>query len=98
MCSMWYAKRMFKGQKDEIFDEIQDYLSTPEGQQSIRNLGTIFAQGINKGIGLGDTALKGKTFGIDNRIIYELIQRFGPKITDKAISKEGENTPSDSFG
>lgn len=98
MCSMWYAKRMFKGQKDEILDEIQDYLSSPEGQQSIRNLGTILAQGIGKGIGLGGSPLKGKTFGIDNRIIYELIQRFGPKITDKALSKEDQSSTSDSFG
>ena len=98
ICNMYAAKRLIKSEKEEIFDEILDYLGTPEGQQSVRNLGTLFSQGISKGIGLGGSALKGKTFGVPNVIIARILDQYMPKKTGEAISKEQQGTPSDSFG
>jgi len=94
------AKHVINSQKDEIFDEILEYLSSPEGQQSIRNLGTIFAQGIGKGIGIGGSPLKGKTFGIPNVMLYEIWGeikgRMGKK-GEKTISEEGPSSSGGKF-
>lgn len=92
------GKKLIKGQKDEIFDEILEYLGSPEGQQSVRNLGTIFAQGISKGIGLGDAPLKGKTFGIQNWLIKEGIDRIFPEKGKKPISKEKQEISVNPLG
>ena len=96
------AKRTIKTEKEALFEEIPDkiigYLSTPEGQQSVRNLGTLFSQGISKGIGLGDSPLKGKTFGIPNVVLMRILDQYMPKKTKEAISKEPQSDSSESFG
>jgi len=94
------AKTVVRSQKDEIFDEIQDYLSSPEGQQSIRNIGEIFAQGISKGIGLGGKVRGGKTFGVPNEFIAQILAKFmggKGKEEETKISEEGHSTPSGKF-
>jgi len=92
------GKRLINSQKEAIFDEILDYLSTPEGQESVRNLGQIFASGIAKGIGIGGLKRGGKTFGIPNQFLEPILEKIIGKIGDKAISKETQDTSSDSFG
>lgn len=95
ICSMYAAKRLIKSQKDEIFDDILAYLSTLEGQQSVRNLGTIFAQGIAKGIGIGGLKRGGKTFGIPNQFLEPILEKILGKIGDKPISKEQPSSSSE---
>ena len=92
------GKMLIKNQKDVIFDEILDYLSSPEGQLSVRNLGQIFAQGIAKGIGIGGLKRGGKTFGIPNEFLMPIVEKIVGKIGDKAITKETSSSSSDPFG
>lgn len=98
ICSIYAAKRMIKTQKDEIFDEILDYLGSPEGQVSVRNLGTIFAQGISKGIGLGGKVRGGKTFGIPNEFLYTILEKYMGKKTEGVKSEGNVESNGGKFG
>jgi len=88
LVTYFVGKKLINNSFQDKFDEILDYLSTPEGQASVRNVGTIFAQGIGKGIGIGGTPLKGKTFGMPNALLYEIWTEMKGKIGKKAISEE----------
>lgn len=94
----YLGKRLVNSQKEEVKEEILDYLSSPEGQLSIQNLGQIFASGIAKGIGLGGKLRGGKTFGIPNELLYRLLDRYMVKKGDKAITEEPPSSSSDPFG
>ena len=97
LITYFVGKKLINTGFQDKFDEILDYLSTPEGQQSVRNLGTLFSQGITKGIGLGDSPLKGKTFGISNAVLFEILNRFKVGTGEKAINKEPQSSSSDPF-
>jgi len=97
ICTYLLGKRLLNKGFDDKFNDILDYLSTPEGQESVRNLGTIFAQGIGKGIGIGGTPLKGKTFGIPNTLLYEVWGEIKGKIGKKAISEETQVSSGGKF-
>ena len=97
MVSMYAAKRMVKQQKEEIKDEIHDYLSSQEGQASIFNLGQIFGAGIGKGIGLKGKLRGGKIFGMPIEVVMPFIEKFIGKKTEGAISKESQESSSDPF-
>lgn len=98
LVTYFVGKKLINTGFSDKFDEILDYLSTPEGQQSVRNLGTLFSQGITKGIGAGASPLKGKTFGIPNSILLRIVDQFMPQKGDKAKSKETPLSSSESFG
>lgn len=96
------AKRAIKGEKETLFQEIPDkiiaYLSTPEAQQNLRNVGIIMASGIVKEFGLDGAIPKGKTWGIPNVLLFKIADKFVGKKTDKAKSDETSNTSSGKFG
>lgn len=102
MGSYMLAKRMIKSEKEALFQEIPDkivaYLSTPEAQVNLRNVGIIMASGVVKELGLSGLAPKGKTWGIPNVLLFKFADRLLPKKGDKAISKENEGTTSGKFG
>lgn len=89
------SKKVIKNQKEELFQEIPDkilaYLSTPEAQTNLRNVGIIMASGIAKQFGVDGSALKGKTFGIPNVVFIPFAQKLMAKLEDKAIKKESQD-------
>jgi len=93
--SYFVGKRLVNSQKEDIKEEILDYLSSPEGQLSIRNLGTIFGQGIAGGIGLKGKVRGGKIFGFPAEVVIPIVEKLMGKIGDKAISKEAPSSSSD---
>lgn len=93
---------MIKSQKEELFQEIPekiiDYLSTPEAQTNLRNVGIIMASGIVKQMGLDGAIPKGKTWGIPNVLLFKFADKIIGKKADKDKSEESSSSSSDPFG
>ena len=95
------AKLVIRGQKDEILDDIEDYIASPEGQQSIYTLGVVFGKGIQQGIGLKGMTKGKKLFGIPAQIWEPLAEKYLPQLFKQGetkISEEREGTGGGKFG
>lgn len=86
------GKKLINRGKDVLLDEIIDYLSTPEGQQNIYVVGTIFGKGIQNGLGLkGAFKPKGKIFGFPADLVLPFIKRFIPSLESDETPKSTKN-------
>jgi len=95
------AKKLIKDQKDEVLDTFEDYIASPEGQQSIYTLGVLFGKGIQQGIGLKGKLKGGKIAGIPISFIQPFVDKFLGKYMKEGETKISEERPStsrDKFG
>lgn len=92
------AKKLIKDQKDEVLDTFEDYIASPEGQQSIYTLGLIFGKGVQQGIGLKGTLKGKKLFGIPAAIWQPIVEKYLPSIIKGDETKISEERPSSGGG
>jgi len=92
------AKKLIKDQKDEILDTFEDYIASPEGQQSLYTLGLIFGKGVQQGIGLKGKVKGGKIFGLPADLVMMFAKKLMPGMVEEGEKKISEERPSKSGG